>query len=73
MAQKAPQIVVIGSVDLPSLLIFIHTFQAHQYTPKIMIAASGPDQGQAFINELNPINAQAIMVPDGWYGQERTR
>ena len=34
-----------------------------------MIAASGPDQGQAFINQLNPINAQAIMVPDGWYGQ----
>lgn len=70
VAQKAPQIVVIGSVDLPSLLIFIRTFQAHQYTPKIMIAASGPDQGQAFINELNPINAQAIMVPDGWYGQD---
>ena len=63
-----PQIVVIGSVDLPSLLIFIHTFQAHNYTPKIMIAASGPDQGQAFIDTLNPINAQDIMVPDAWYG-----
>ena len=69
VAQKRPQIVVIGSVDLPSLLTFIHTFQAHGYTPQIMIAASGPDQGQAFINQLNPINAQAIMVPDGWYGQ----
>ena len=63
---------VIGSVDLPSLLIFIHAFQAHQdYTPKIMIAASGPDQGQAFLNTLNPINAQAIMVPDGWFGGEQ--
>ncbi len=72
VAQKAPQIVVIGSVDLPSLLIFIHAFQAHQdYTPKIMIAASGPDQGQAFLNTLNPINAQAIMVPDGWFGGEQ--
>jgi len=73
VAQKAPQIVVIGSVDLPSLLIFIHTFQTfqgHGYTPKIMIAASGPDQGQAFINTLNPVNAQGIMVPDGWYGQD---
>jgi branched-chain amino acid transport system substrate-binding protein len=38
------------------------------YTPKIMIAASGPDQGQAFLNTLNPSNAEAIMVPDGWYG-----
>jgi branched-chain amino acid transport system substrate-binding protein len=72
VAAKAPQIVVIGSVDLPSLLIFIHAFQAHQdYTPKIMIAASGPDQGQAFLNTLNPINAQAIMVPDGWFGGEQ--
>jgi len=72
VAAKAPQIVVIGSVDLPSLLVFIHAFQAHQdYTPKIMIAASGPDQGQAFLNTLNPINAQAIMVPDGWFGGEQ--
>ena len=36
-----------------------------------MIAASGPDQGQAFLNTLNPINAQAIMVPDGWFGGEQ--
>ena len=63
-----PDIVVIGSVDLPSLLVFIHTFQAANYTPKVMIAASGPDQGQAFLNKLNPINAQAIMVPDAWSG-----
>jgi branched-chain amino acid transport system substrate-binding protein len=68
VAQKQPNIVVIGSVDLPSLLIFIHVFQARNYTPKVMIAASGPDQGQAFINTLNPINAQAIMVPDAWSG-----
>jgi branched-chain amino acid transport system substrate-binding protein len=69
VAQRQPQIVVIGSVDLPSLLIFIHAFQAHNnYTPRVMIAASGPDQGQAFINTLNPINAEAIMVPDAWSG-----
>jgi branched-chain amino acid transport system substrate-binding protein len=70
-AQHHPQIVVIGSVDLPSLLIFIHTFEAMKYTPKIMIAASGPDQGQAFLNKLNPFNAQDIMVPDGWFGGEQ--
>ena len=70
-AQKHPQIVVIGSVDLPSLLIFIHTFEAMKYTPRIMIAASGPDQGQAFLNSLDPANAQDIMVPDGWFGGEQ--
>jgi branched-chain amino acid transport system substrate-binding protein len=68
VALKHPQIVVIGSVDLPSLLIFIHTFEAHNYTPNIMIAASGPDQGQAFLNKLDPANAQDIMVPDEWFG-----
>ena len=71
VARQSPQIVVIGSVDLPSLLIFIHTFEAMHYTPKIMIAASGPDQGQAFLNKLDPFNAQDIMVPDGWYGGEQ--
>ena len=30
VANKNPQIVVIGSVDLPSLLIFIHTFAGHE-------------------------------------------
>jgi ABC-type branched-subunit amino acid transport system substrate-binding protein len=63
--------VVIGSVDLPSLLIFIHTFEAMKYTPNIMIAASGPDQGQAFLNKLNPFNAQDIMVPGGWFGGDQ--
>jgi branched-chain amino acid transport system substrate-binding protein len=70
-AQHHPQIVVIGSVDLPSLLIFIHTFEAMKYTPNIMIAASGPDQGQAFLNKLNPFNAQDIMVPGGWFGGDQ--
>ena len=71
VARDKPQIVVIGSVDLPSLLIFIHTFEAMNYTPNIMIAASGPDQGQAFLNKLNPFNAQDIMVPDGWFGGDQ--
>ena len=71
VTHQKPDIVVIGSVDLPSLLIFVHTFQNAGYTPKVMIAASGPDQGQAFLNTLNPINAQAIMVPDGWFGGEQ--
>ena len=64
-----PDIVVIGSVDLPSLMVFVHTFQNANYTPTVMIAASGPDQGQAFLNKLNPINATGIMVPDAWSGQ----
>ena len=66
---QRPNIVVIGSVNLPSLMVFVHTFQKANYTPKVMIAASGPDQGQAFLDKLNPINANGIMVPDAWSGQ----
>jgi ABC-type branched-subunit amino acid transport system substrate-binding protein len=36
-----------------------------------MIASSGPDQGQAFLGQVGPLNAEGIMVPDGWYGAEQ--
>jgi branched-chain amino acid transport system substrate-binding protein len=70
VAAAHPQLVVLGSVDVPSLLAFVKAFQAKNYTPKIFIAASGPDQGEEFLHHIGPPNAQAIMVPDGWYGAE---
>jgi len=71
VAAKKPQLVVLGSVDVPSLLAFVKAFQAANFTPKIMIAASGPDQGEEFLHHIGVGNAQAIMVPDGWYGGEQ--
>ena len=68
MAARNPQIVVLGTIDVPSLLAFMHAFQADHFTPKIMIASSGPDQGQDFLNQVGRGNAEAIMVPDGWFG-----
>ncbi len=68
VAARNPGIVVLGSVDVPTVLAFVHAFQAAHFTPKIFIAASGPDQGQAFLNQLGTGNAEAMMVPDGWYG-----
>ena len=70
VAQKNPQLVVLGTVDVPSLLAFVKAFQADRFTPKIMIASSGPDQGEEFLHHIGPSNAEAIMVPDGWYGAE---
>jgi branched-chain amino acid transport system substrate-binding protein len=70
VAAKNPQLVVLGTVDVPSLLAFVKAFQADHFTPKIMIASSGPDQGEEFLHHIGPPNAQAIMVPDGWYGGE---
>jgi branched-chain amino acid transport system substrate-binding protein len=68
VAAKNPQLVVLGTVDVPSLLTFMRTFEADHFTPKIMIASSGPDQGEEFLHHagLNP--SEAIMVPDGWFG-----
>jgi branched-chain amino acid transport system substrate-binding protein len=70
VASKNPQLVVLGTVDVPSLLAFVKAFQADRFTPKIMIASSGPDQGEEFLHHIGPSNAEAIMVPDGWYGAE---
>jgi branched-chain amino acid transport system substrate-binding protein len=68
LAQLHPQIVVIGSVDVPTLAAFINEFKRLNFNPQMLIAASGPDQGQAFLNEIGTGNATGIMVPDGWYG-----
>ncbi len=63
-----PQIVLIGSVDVPTVSAFINEFKRRGFNPQMIIAASGPDQGQAFLNAVGTSNANGIMVPDGWYG-----
>jgi branched-chain amino acid transport system substrate-binding protein len=42
-------------------------FEANHYTPKMFIAAAGPDQGASFTSAVKPGNAQGMMVPNGWY------
>ena len=71
VASARPDVVVLGSVDLPTLLTFVRAFQGANYTPRVFIAASGPDQGQAFLNTLGRNSAEAMMVPNGWYGEEQ--
>jgi len=68
VAALKPDAVVLGSVDVPTVDAFITGFKAANYTPKIFIAAAGPDQGLAFENKVGPANASGIMVPDGWSG-----
>jgi len=69
VAGKDPDIVVLGSTDVPTVQAFMKVFQQQHYTPKMFIAASGPDQGAAFIKAAGAGNAAGMMVPDGWYGQ----
>ncbi|MGN6174409.1 MAG: amino acid ABC transporter substrate-binding protein [Streptosporangiaceae bacterium] len=68
VAAQNPQIVVIGSVDLPTVSAFIDEFKKLQFNPRMLIATSGPDQGQAFLDAIGASNADGIMAPDGWYG-----
>jgi branched-chain amino acid transport system substrate-binding protein len=51
----------VSSYDAPAAAV--------HYTPKMFIAAAGPDQGGAFIKAVGAGNAAGMMVPDGWYGQ----
>ena len=67
VANSKPDIVVLGSTDVPTVQAFMQEFQQDRYTPKMFIAAAGPDQGSAFTSAVKPGNANGMMVPNGWY------
>jgi branched-chain amino acid transport system substrate-binding protein len=67
VAASGAQIVVLGSTDVPTVAAFMQAFEQQHYTPKMFIAAAGPDQGAAFISTVGKGNATGMMVPDGWY------
>jgi branched-chain amino acid transport system substrate-binding protein len=67
VAAAKPQLVVLGSTDVPTVASFMHGFEAQHFLPKAFIAAAGPDQGQSFISAVGAGNANGMMVPDAWY------
>jgi branched-chain amino acid transport system substrate-binding protein len=67
VAAKAPDVVVLGSTDVPTVQAFMKAFETNHYTPKWFICAAGPDQGAAFISAVGAGNADGMMVPNGWY------
>jgi branched-chain amino acid transport system substrate-binding protein len=67
IAHAKPDMVVLGSTDVPTVQEFMKEFETQKYTPKIFVAASGPDQGSAFTSVVGAGNANGIMVPNGWY------
>jgi branched-chain amino acid transport system substrate-binding protein len=69
VAALHPQMVVLGSPDVPSVAAFMRAFQQQHYNPKVFICASGPDQGTAFAHTVGVGNATGMMVPNGWYGE----
>ena len=68
VAAAHPQIVLIGSVDVPTVAAFINEFKRLRFSPQMIIAAAGPDQGSAFLDQIGTSNADGIMVPNTWYG-----
>jgi len=68
VAAAHPQIVLIGSVDVPTVSAFINEFKRLRFNPQMIIAAAGPDQGTAFLDQVGTSNADGIMVPNTWYG-----
>jgi branched-chain amino acid transport system substrate-binding protein len=67
VAAARPDIVVLGSADVPTVAAFMQAFEQQHYVPKMFIAAAGPDQGSAFTSAVGAGNATGMMVPDGWY------
>ena len=67
VAATGAQLVVLGSTDVPTVQQFMQVFEQEHYTPKLFIAASGPDQGNAFVSAVGQGNENGMMVPDGWY------
>jgi branched-chain amino acid transport system substrate-binding protein len=68
VAASKAQVVVLGSVDVPTVSAFMQAFEQAHYTPKAFIATAGPDQGAAFIKAVGAGNADGMMVPNSWYG-----
>ena len=67
MAALKPNMVVIGSPDVPGVQAIMQALQTQHFTPKILAASAGPDQGAAFLSAIGGSkNATGTMVPNGW-------
>jgi len=69
VAGSKAQLVVLGSVDVPTVAAFTQAFVTDHYDPKVFIATAGPDQGTAYVTAVGGNgNTDGVMVPDAWYG-----
>jgi branched-chain amino acid transport system substrate-binding protein len=68
VAAAKAQVVILGSVDVPTVSAFMQAFEQVHYNPKAFIATAGPDQGNTFIKAVGAANADGVMVPNAWYG-----
>src|SRR5215471_12143978 len=68
MAALKPDMVVVGTPDVPGVQSVIKALMQQHFNPKIFAASGGPDQGAAFLSAIGGSkNATGTMVPNGWY------
>ena len=63
IAASKAKVVVLGSMP-PDGYALIQDFIQDHYNPKLVIEASGPDQGAAFVKAVGAKNTQGVMVPE---------
>ena len=68
VASTHADLVVLGSVDVPTVSAFTHAFVQQHYNPKGFVATAGPDQGAQFVKAVGAGNENGIFVPNGWFG-----
>jgi branched-chain amino acid transport system substrate-binding protein len=69
VAASKADVVVLGSVDVPTIAAFTQAFVQQHYNPKVFIATAGPDQGSAYVKAVGGVgNTEGVMVPNAWYG-----
>jgi branched-chain amino acid transport system substrate-binding protein len=68
VAASKAEVVILGSVDVPTITAFTQAFVQQHYQPKIFIATAGPDQGAAYVKAVGKGNTDGVMVPNAWYG-----
>ncbi len=67
VAASRPQVVVLGSLNVPTVSAFVRAFERLRFSPKVFIATGGPNQAAAFLKSVGPKNANGVMVPNAWY------
>ncbi len=58
--------VVLGTTSVPQVQAFVQTFIQQHYSPKLIVATSGPDQGSNFSSAIGAANAEGFLVPNSW-------
>jgi len=66
-------IAILGTSALPECLSYFKYFETQHYSPKLIIATSGPDQGSAFVSAVGKKNTEGVLVANGgWWPAVKT-